>query len=265
MFVHDLNPILVKFSFIEIRWYSLAYIFGILIGWWLAKKIIRIKINNGEISFNIKVFDDLISWLIISIIVGGRIGYVFFYNLSYYLNNPLDILKIWEGGMSFHGALIGVILGTYFFSKKINIKTFFFLDAISTVAPIGIFFGRVANFINAELYGKPTNLIWSVIFPSVDLIPRHPSQLYEALLEGIVLFLILINIALRKNSKVGTCSGLFMIFYGLFRVLTEQFREPDIQVGYLFGLFSMGTLLSMCMVLIGLFIFFKVKNNEFSK
>ena len=265
MFVHDLNPVLVKFSFIEIRWYSLAYIFGILIGWWLAKKIIQIKINNGEINFNIKVFDDLVSWLIISIIVGGRIGYVFFYNLSYYLNNPLDILKVWEGGMSFHGALIGIVLGTYIFSKKINIKTFFFLDVISTVAPIGIFSGRVANFINAELYGKPSNLIWSVTFPSVDLIPRHPSQLYEAFLEGIVLFLILINIILRKNTKVGTCSGLFMIFYGLFRILTEQFREPDIQVGYLFGLFSMGSLLSLFMVLIGLFIFFKIKNNEFNK
>ena len=265
MYIHNLNPVLINFGFFEIRWYSLAYIFGILIGWWIAKKIIDSKIQNEVIDFDSKIFDDLISYIIISIIIGGRLGYVIFYNLSYYLNNPFDILKIWQGGMSFHGALIGVILGTYFFSNKIKINSFFFLDIIASVAPIGIFFGRIANFINGELYGKPTNLFWSVIFPEIDKIPRHPSQLYEAVLEGIVLFLVLINLIYKKSVKTGMVSALFMILYGLFRIVSEKFREPDIQIGYLFDLFSVGSILSFFMILIGLLILKKARNNEFTK
>ncbi len=262
MYIHDLNPILVNFIFFEIRWYSLAYIFGVLIGWWLAKKIIILRIKNKDIIFDIRLFDDLISYIVISIILGGRIGYVIFYNFFYYLNNPIDIFKIWEGGMSFHGALIGIIIGTYFFSKKIKINMFFFLDIIASVAPLGIFFGRIANFINSELYGKPSNLFWSVVFPKIDMVPRHPSQLYEATMEGVVLFFILITVILKKNIKIGMCSSLFMILYGVFRILAEQFREPDVQIGYFFNLFSMGTILSFVMILTGLFIFIKVKNNE---
>jgi len=265
MYIHDLNPVLVNFGFFEIRWYSLAYIFGILIGWWIAKKIIDFKIQNDTVTFNNKIFDDLITYIIISIIVGGRLGYVIFYNFSYYLSNPFDIFKIWQGGMSFHGALIGVILGNYLFSKKVKVNSFFFLDLIACVAPIGIFFGRIANFINGELYGKPTSLFWSVIFPKIDKIPRHPSQLYEAILEGVVLFIILINIIYNKSTKTGVISALFMILYGLFRMVSEQFREPDLQVGYLFGLFSMGSILSFFMILIGLFILRKAKNNELTK
>jgi phosphatidylglycerol:prolipoprotein diacylglycerol transferase len=265
MYIHDLNPVLINFGFFEIRWYSIAYIFGILIGWWLAKKIIFFKIENKIIIFDIKLFDDLISYIIISIILGGRIGYVIFYNFSYYLNNPMDILKIWEGGMSFHGALIGIIVGTYFFSKKIKINTYFFLDIIACVAPVGIFFGRIANFINGELYGKPGSFTWSVVFPKIDMIPRHPSQLYEAFLEGIILFSILITLIFKKNIRIGVCSGLFMILYGVFRILAEQFREPDKQIGYLFDLLSMGSILSLIMLLAGLFILIKIKNNEIYK
>ena len=201
----------------------------------------------------------MISYIIISIILGGRFGYIIFYNFDYYFNNPIDIFKIWEGGMSFHGALIGVIIGTYFFSKKIKVNAFFFLDVIASVAPIGIFFGRVANFINSELYGKPSNFFFSVVFPKIDMIPRHPSQLYEALLEGVVLFSILISAIFRENIRIGMCSSLFMILYGLFRILAEQFREPDIQIGYLFNLFSMGSILSSAMILSGIFIFIKIK------
>jgi phosphatidylglycerol:prolipoprotein diacylglycerol transferase len=265
MYIHDLNPILINFGFFEIRWYSIAYIFGILIGWWLAKKIIFFKIENKIIIFDLKLFDDLISYIIISIILGGRIGYVIFYNFSYYLNNPIDIFKIWEGGMSFHGALIGIIVGTYFFSKKIKINTYFFLDIIACVAPVGIFFGRIANFINGELYGKPGSFTWSVVFPKIDMIPRHPSQLYEAFLEGIILFSILITLIFKKNIRIGVCSGLFMILYSVFRILAEQFREPDKQIGYLFDLFSMGSILSLIMLLAGLFILIKIKNNEIYK
>ena len=243
----------------------LAYIFGILIGWWVAKKIIILKIKNKYVIFDIKLFDDLISYIIISIILGGRIGYIIFYNFSYYLNNPADIFKIWEGGMSFHGALMGVIIGTYFFSRKIKINSFFFLDIIASVAPIGIFFGRIANFINGELYGKPSSFFWSVVFPKIDMIPRHPSQLYEAILEGIILFSILVPVILKKNIRVGVCSGLFMILYGGFRILTEQFREPDAQVGYIFNLFSMGSFLSFIMIFAGILIFIKIKDNAIYK
>ena len=263
MYIHDLDPVLINFGVFEIRWYSLAYILGILIGWWLAKKIIVFKIKNKDIFFDIKLFDDLISYIIISIILGGRIGYVIFYNSSYYYNNPIDILKIWEGGMSFHGAMIGVIIGTYLFSKKIKINSFFFLDIIACVAPLGIFFGRIANFINSELHGKPSDIFFSVIFPKIYMLPRHPSQIYEAILEGVILFSILITIILKKNIKIGTCSSLFMILYGVFRILAEQFREPDVHIGYIFGLFSMGSILSFIMILAGLLIF--IKKNEIFK
>ena len=198
-------------------------------------------------------------------IIGGRFGYIIFYNLSYYLNNPFDTLKIWQGGMSFHGALIGIILGTYLFSKKVKINFFDFLDLIACVAPIGIFFGRIANFINGELYGKPSNIFWSVIFPEIDKIPRHPSQLYEAVLEGLVLFIILTIVIYKKTISTGVVSALFMIFYGFFRIISEQFREPDAQVGYLFDLFSMGSILSFFMILVGLIILKKVKNNELTQ
>jgi phosphatidylglycerol:prolipoprotein diacylglycerol transferase len=265
MYIHNLNPVFINIGFFEVRWYSLAYIFGILIGWWIAKKIINFKIKNKIVEFDIKSFDDLITYIIVSIIIGGRLGYIIFYNFSYYLSNPLDVFKIWQGGMSFHGALIGVVVGTYLFSNKVKLNSFFFLDIIACVAPTGIFFGRIANFINGELYGKPTNFFFSVIFPEVDKIPRHPSQLYEAALEGFVLFIILINLIYKKSINTGTVSALFMILYGLFRIISEQFREPDTQIGYLFNLFSMGSILSFFMILIGLLILKKAKNNEFSK
>ena len=265
MYIHDLDPVLLNFNFFEIRWYSLAYILGIVIGWWIAKKIIFFKIENKTVLFDIKIFDDLISYIIISIIIGGRLGYIIFYNSSYYFNNPLDIFKIWQGGMSFHGALIGIILGTYLFASKVKINFMFFLDIIASVAPIGIFFGRVANFINGELYGKPSTFFWSVIFPKVDRFPRHPSQLYEAILEGFILFVILISVICKKKIKTGVVSGLFMILYGFFRIIAEQFREPDMQVGYILNLFSMGTVLSFSMILIGIFILKKATNNEFIK
>ena len=262
MFTHNLDPILFDFGFMAIRWYSLAYIAGILIGWWLGKKIIIKRFQNKDWQFDLKEFDDFITYLIISIIVGGRIGYIIFYNLEYYISNPLDIVKIWEGGMSFHGGLIGIIIGTYLFSVKRKISTFFLLDVIACVCPIGIFFGRIANFINGELIGKTTSVSWGVIFPTIDMFPRHPSQLYEAFLEGIALFIILNTLIYKKNYKTGTCSFLFLIFYGFFRIFSELFREPDAQVGYLFNLFSMGTILSFLMILIGVIIFVFIKKNE---
>lgn len=261
MFTHNLSPILFDLGFFSIRWYSLAYIAGIILGWWFGKKIIfqKFQKTHNEIS---KKFDDLIAYLIFAIIIGGRAGYVIFYNFEFYFFNPIDILKIWEGGMSFHGALIGIIAATYFFSKKKNLSPLLLLDVIACVAPIGIFFGRIANFINGELVGKITSVSWSVIFPSVDMNPRHPSQIYEAIFEGVILFIILNIIINKKNYLTGTCSYLFLIFYGIFRIFSELFREPDIQIGYIFNFITMGMILSLFMILSGIVLYKFTKKNE---
>ncbi len=261
MFTHNLSPILFDLGFFSIRWYSLAYIAGIILGWWFGKKIIYQKFQktHNEIS---EKFDDLIAYLIFAIIIGGRAGYVIFYNFEFYFFNPIDILKIWEGGMSFHGALIGIIAATYFFSKKKNLSPLLLLDVIACVAPIGIFFGRIANFINGELVGKITSVSWSVIFPSVDMNPRHPSQIYEAIFEGVILFIILNIIINKKNYLTGTCSYIFLIFYGIFRIFSELFREPDIQIGYIFNFITMGMVLSLFMILSGIALYKFTKKNE---
>ena len=261
MFTHNLDPVIFSLGFISIRWYSLAYVLGILMGWWYGKKLISNKSQLLKEKFNLKHFDDLITYLVISIIVGGRLGYVVFYNIDYYFNNPVVIFKIWEGGMSFHGALIGIILGTYIFSIQRKIETLFLLDVIACVSPIGIFFGRIANFINGELVGKESSVPWSVIFPSFDLVPRHPSQLYEAVLEGLILFLILNMIFSKKKYEIGSCSYLFLIYYGIFRIISEIFREPDVQLGYIFNLASMGSILSFVMILSGITMFYIVKKR----
>ena len=191
-------------------------------------------------------------------ILGGRLGYIIFYNLDYYLMNISEILMIWKGGMSFHGGLIGVIIATYIFSKKNKINSFIFLDLISISAPIGIFLGRISNFINSELYGRETDLPWSVKFEKIDNIPRHPSQIYEAFFEGILLF-ILLNYIFRKwlYKSPGSISALFLIFYSIFRFFIEFTREPHIQVGYIFFNLTLGQLLSFLFLMFGLFLFYK--------
>ena len=262
MFTHNFDPVLLDFGIIAVRWYSLSYIFGILIGWWYGKKIItrQFGIEKGKSKLN--QFDDLITYLIVSLVVGGRLGYVFFYNFNYYLTNPLDIFKIWEGGMSFHGALIGITVGTFVFSLQRKVKTLIFLDIVACVSPIGIFFGRIANFINGELVGKATTVPWAVVFPNVDQIPRHPSQLYEAFFEGLVLFFLLNVFMSKQNYKIGKCSYMFLILYGVFRIISEFFREPDAHIGYFFGIFSTGMILSIIMVIAGLMMSNFLKKNE---
>ena len=257
MFINNFDPIAFEIMSFEVRWYSLAYILGIVVGWILCKKIF---IKNSDIS---EKFDDYITYLIIGIILGGRVGYILFYNFSYYLDNIFDIFKIWQGGMSFHGGLLGVIASSYIFAKKNNQNPFFYLDQVSLVAPIGIFFGRMANFINSELYGTATNMPWSVIFVKVDNLSRHPSQLYEAILEGVILFLILIY---YKNKgylkKPGLISGLFLIFYSLFRFFVEFFRVPDEQIGYLFLNLTMGQIISLVFASIGITLFYLKNENR---
>jgi len=257
MFINNFDPIAFEIMSFEVRWYSLAYILGIVVGWILCKKIF---IKNSDIS---EKFDDYITYLIIGIILGGRIGYVIFYNFSYYLDNIFDIFKIWQGGMSFHGGLLGVIASSYIFAKKNNQNPFFYLDQVSLVAPIGIFFGRLANFINSELYGTTTDMPWSVIFVEVDNLSRHPSQLYEAILEGIILFLILIYFMNKGYlKKPGLISGLFLILYSLFRFFVEFFRVPDEQIGYLFLNLTMGQIISLVFASIGITLFYLKNENR---
>jgi phosphatidylglycerol:prolipoprotein diacylglycerol transferase len=257
MFINNFDPIAFQIMSFEIRWYSLAYILGIVVGWILCKKIF---IKNSDTS---EKFDDYITYLIIGVILGGRIGYIIFYNFSYYLDNIFDIFKIWQGGMSFHGGLLGVIASSYIFAKKNNQNPFLYLDQVSLVAPIGIFFGRLANFINSELYGKTTDVPWSVIFIKVDNLSRHPSQLYEAILEGIILFLIL-NYFMNKDylKKPGLISGLFLIYYSLFRFFIEFLRVPDQQIGYLFLNLTMGQIISLVFVSIGITLFYLKNENR---
>tara|TARA_B100000497_G_scaffold72809_1_gene81731 strand:- start:685 stop:1458 length:774 start_codon:yes stop_codon:yes gene_type:complete len=257
MFINNFDPVAFQIISFEIRWYSLAYIFGIIIGWLLCKKIL---IKNTNIN---EKFDDYITYLIIGIILGGRLGYVFFYNFNFYLNNFFDIFKIWQGGMSFHGGLLGIIIASILFAKKNNQNPFLYMDLVSLVAPIGIFFGRLANFINSELYGKVGNVPWSVIFVKVDNLARHPSQLYEAFLEGVILFLLLMYFR-RKNYllKPGTISGLFLIFYSVFRFFVEFYRVPDEHIGYLAFNLSTGQIVSVVFLIIGTIVFYLKNENK---
>ena len=257
MFINNFDPVAIEIFSLEIRWYSLAYIVGILFGWFVAKKIF---IKNDDIN---KKFDDYITYLIIGIILGGRIGYILFYNLEYYLNNLGDIFKIWEGGMSFHGGLIGIIISSIIFGKRNNQSPFLYMDIVALVAPIGIFFGRLSNFINSELYGKVTDLPWSVIFIQIDNLPRHPTQIYEAALEGIILFVILMYFR-KKNFllRPGLISSLFLIFYSIFRFSIEFLRVPDAQLGYLLFNLTMGQILSVILILTGLILFYFKNENK---
>ena len=258
MFINNFDPVAIEILSLEIRWYSLSYIIGILIGWYLAKKFF--------ISKNIyHRFDDYITFVIIGLILGGRFGYVLFYNFDYYINNPVDIFRLWQGGMSFHGGVIGIIIASLIFSKKNNDNVFEYLDVIALVSPVGIFFGRIANFINSELYGHETSVSWSVQFIKIDNLYRHPSQLYEAILEGVFLFIIMIFFWNKNKSNTsGKLSALFLVFYSFFRYIAEYFRVPDEQLGYLMLNLTMGQLISFVFFITGLFLYY-LKNDTKKK
>ena len=251
MFINNFDPVAFQVISLEVRWYSLAYIFGLIFGWIYCNNIL-IKDQNKK-----KQFDDYITYIILGIIIGGRLGYVFIYNPLYFLENLLEIPMIWNGGMSFHGAVIGVIIATYLFAKKNNQSTFYFLDLVALTSPIGIFLGRIANFINSELYGKETDIAWSVKFIQVDNLQRHPSQIYEAILEGIILFIILNVVHNKITKKDGVISSLFVIFYSIFRFLIEFFREPDEHIGLIIYNMSLGQILSITFFILGTILFYK--------
>ena len=251
----SISPIALSFSFVDIRWYSLAYIFAFIIGSAIIKKL-----NKKSYHYlSDKQIDNFFIWAVIGVIIGGRLGYVLFYQTNYLLSEPLYVLKIWNGGMSFHGGLIGMIISIYLFSIKNNVSFFYISDLVSIVAPIGLFFGRISNFINTELYGRVTDFPFAIIYPLIDKEPRHPSQLYEAFFEGIILFVILFVYFSKniKKNKVGNLSSIFIIYYSLFRFLIEYLREPDYHIGLFYNYFTMGQLLCFPLFFSGLVIFFR--------
>lgn len=251
-----IDPVALKLGPLAIRWYALAYIAGVLLGWWRAATLAK---TYPECGVTTRHVEDSISWVILGILLGGRMGYVLFYNLPFYIQHPLDALQIWHGGMSFHGGLLGVIIALFLFTRRHKISFLRYTDIVGCVAPIGLFFGRLANFINGELFGRAADTPWAMVFPTGGPVPRHPSQLYEAALEGIVLF-ILMNLLVRQNAiraRTGALSGYFLIFYGCFRAFCEFFREPDVQLGFLTFGTTMGQLLCIPMVLGGFYLAFK--------
>lgn len=257
----QISPVLFSLGPIDIRWYSLAYLFGILIGWWL---IVR-NVKKYDLKLSKENIEDFIFYLTLGIVIGGRLGYVIFYGGTAFWMNPLQVFEVWKGGMSFHGGVLGVIAATFLFAKKINYKFLALTDLIVLYAPIGIFFGRLANFVNDELWGRVTTVPWAIKFPNGGYLPRHPSQLYEAFFEGIVMF-VLLNFLWhfpQIRNRHGVVSSLFVLLYGLFRISMEQFREPDIQMGYFFSYFTMGQILSLPLIFLGaivLFVLYRKKN-----
>jgi len=252
------DPVLVHLGPFAIRWYALAYIFGILIGWAYARMLIRSeRLWGGNTSKNLAPltltdFDDFILWVTLGIIIGGRTGYVLFYNLPHFAAHPLEIFQLWKGGMSFHGGFTGAVVAVLLFARSRGISILSLGDVTCAVGPIGLFLGRLANFINGELWGRPADVPWAMIFPTGGNIPRHPSQLYEATLEGVVLFLVL-ALLMRAGAlkRPGLIVGCFAVGYAIARTTGEFFREPDAQLGFLWGGATMGQLLSIPLFLAG--------------
>jgi phosphatidylglycerol---prolipoprotein diacylglyceryl transferase len=246
-----IDPVAVSLGPFQIRWYALAYIVGLLIGW---RYCLRLADRPPRLVGR-KDVDDFLVWATLGVVIGGRVGYVLFYMPGYYLYHPLEVFYLWRGGMSFHGGALGVTTAIILFTRSRRIAVFAFADIVTAAIPIGLFFGRIANFINGELYGRPSDVPWAMVFPTGGPLPRHPSQLYEAFFEGIVLFSLLLWAESRGvRRRPGTMSGLFLIGYALARMSGELFRQPDVQLGYLIFGMTMGQLLSIPVLLAGILI-----------
>ena len=258
----QIDPIAIHLGPVAIHWYALAYLSGFLVGWWLVKYICRLDKNAHRP--NSDDMDDFMTWAILSILLGGRLGYILFYNLPHYIDNPLDVFKLWQGGMSFHGGLIGVISVIVLYAKIKKISVLRLADLFSVAAPVGFFFGRIANFINGELYGRVTDVPWAMVFPKGGPEPRHPSQLYEALLEGLVMFAALFAMAHsdKIRNRPGLISAGFMGIYGTSRFLIEYVRQPDEQLGLFFNFISMGQLLCIPMFIACAILIYVARRNE---
>jgi phosphatidylglycerol:prolipoprotein diacylglycerol transferase len=250
------DPIAIAIGPIAIRWYALAYIGGIVLGWLYARKIIRSeRLWGGKAPFTVLDFDDFILWVTLGIILGGRTGYVLFYNLGFFTQHPTEIFKLWTGGMSFHGGFLGCVIAVLLFGWKRKISVLSLGDVTCAVGPIGLLLGRLANFINSELWGRTADasVPWRMVFPNGGPLPRHPSQLYEAGLEGVVLFIVL-ALLIRGGAlkRPGLIIGAFAALYGVARIISEFFREPDPQLGFLWGGLTMGMILSVPMIIAGI-------------
>jgi phosphatidylglycerol---prolipoprotein diacylglyceryl transferase len=250
-FVDKLNPVLVHLGPLQVHWYGVMYAISFVVGYYLLCYLVP----KRGVPLDRDAVAELVLYLVAGVMLGGRLGYVLIYNLPYYLHHPTQIVAVWDGGMSFHGGLVGVTVAGLLFSRKTCIPFWTLTELVVPVAPLGLFLGRIGNFINGKLWGRPSNLPWAMIFPRAPLVhgvmvPRHPSQLYEAILEGLVLFTILWILA-RKPRPKGVLFGTFLALYGLFRCFCEFFRQPDPQLGYVGGVITMGQILSIPMILVG--------------
>ncbi|MCW8084631.1 prolipoprotein diacylglyceryl transferase [Sabulicella glaciei] len=253
-----IDPVALQIGPFAIRWYALAYIAGIVIGWRVARRLVEAEPRAATAQ----QVDDYVTWITLAIILGGRLGYVLFYRPGYYLQNPMEALALWQGGMSFHGGALGVILATLIFTHRNKLDTLLFGDRVAIVVPIGIFFGRLANFVNGELWGRPSDVPWAMVFPHDPLgVPRHPSQLYQAGLEGLALSALLWALWFTPGirAKRGFLAGAMIAGYGVARLVGEVFREPDAHLGFLFAGATMGQLLSIPMVALGLFLMLRAR------
>lgn len=249
-----IDPVLIEFGPFALRWYALAYIAGILLGWWYIRRLVtNDRLWGGLARPTVADIDDFVLWATVGIVLGGRLGFVLFYNFPYYAAHPAEILALWQGGMAFHGGFLGVVVAMLLFAWRRGLATWTLFDVVAAATPIGLFFGRIANFINGELWGRPSDVGWAMAFPGAGPEPRHPSQLYEACLEGIALFLLLLVAirAFRALRRPGLTAGLFATGYGVARIVGEQFRMPDAQIGFLPGGLTMGMALSIPMILVG--------------
>jgi phosphatidylglycerol:prolipoprotein diacylglycerol transferase len=246
----DIDPVVFSLGAFSVHWYGLMYLFGFLAGWKLGK----IRAARKGSGWTPAMVDDFVTWVMLGVILGARLGFVLFYDFLYYLRAPLEIFSIWNGGMSFHGGLLGVLVAVWLFARRHGLRFLAVADFVAPLIPPGLFFGRIGNFINAELWGRPTDAAWGMIFPGAGALPRHPSQLYEAGLEGLALFAVLWIFSSRPRP-VGQVSGLFAVWYAVCRFLVEFVRQPDAHIGYLaFGWLTMGQLLCLPLLLAGLWL-----------
>ncbi|MBI5213589.1 MAG: prolipoprotein diacylglyceryl transferase [Nitrospirae bacterium] len=252
----DISPEIIRIGPVAVRWYGMMY----LIGFAVSYLLVRYQINKKGLNLSKDFVESLYSYLIFGLLLGARLGYVVFYNLPYYIGHPLEVFAVWQGGMSFHGGMIGSVIAGVLFCRKFKIDAWQVADLIIAAAPIGIGLGRLGNFINGELYGRVTDAPWAMIFPGGGPFPRHPSQLYEFFLEGIVLFTVLWALK-DKGFRTGALSSVFLILYGAFRFFVEFFREPDVQIGYILGFITMGQILSAAMTCLGLWIIYMRKKR----
>jgi phosphatidylglycerol:prolipoprotein diacylglycerol transferase len=255
----NIDPVAFSIGPLSIRWYALSYIAGLLFAFWYMKRLVRNPAlwDGKRPTATPEQIDDMFLWMTLGVVLGGRLGYVLFYNPLYYLAHPLESLRMWDGGMSFHGGFLGVVVASYLYGRRIGAGLDQILDLGAASVPIGLGLGRLANFINGELYGRPADVPWAMIFPADPLqLPRHPSQLYEALLEGLLLF-IAVRIGTHRFKALaypGRASGIFAIGYALSRIVSECFREPDVQIGYIGGVLTMGMILSLPLAAIGVWL-----------